>query len=122
MYVNYCKNKPDSTQLILEHAGNYFDVSMTCGCENKIVQSLSVTSDHMTVRLYAGNSTEAPAGQHHLILPDQACAENHQVSASPEGEPLRRISLLRFPSAYFLVVMVSLCVCVCGCVGAADLL
>uniref|UniRef100_A0A1A8BP83 non-specific serine/threonine protein kinase n=1 Tax=Nothobranchius kadleci TaxID=1051664 RepID=A0A1A8BP83_NOTKA len=25
MYVNYCKNKPDSTQLILEHAGNYFD-------------------------------------------------------------------------------------------------
>lgn len=29
MYVNYCKNKPDSTQLILEHAGNYFDVSTT---------------------------------------------------------------------------------------------
>ncbi len=27
MYVNYCKNKPDSTQLILEHAGGYFDVS-----------------------------------------------------------------------------------------------
>lgn len=26
MYVNYCKNKPDSTQLILEHAGPYFDV------------------------------------------------------------------------------------------------
>ncbi|KAK2903390.1 hypothetical protein Q8A67_008103 [Cirrhinus molitorella] len=25
MYVNYCKNKPDSTQLILEHAGAYFD-------------------------------------------------------------------------------------------------
>uniref|UniRef100_A0A1A8QPB2 Trio Rho guanine nucleotide exchange factor n=1 Tax=Nothobranchius pienaari TaxID=704102 RepID=A0A1A8QPB2_9TELE len=25
MYVNYCKNKPDSTQLILEHTGNYFD-------------------------------------------------------------------------------------------------
>ncbi|XP_034729069.1 triple functional domain protein isoform X5 [Etheostoma cragini] len=25
MYVNYCKNKPDSTQLILEHAGHYFD-------------------------------------------------------------------------------------------------
>uniref|UniRef100_A0A672T5G1 non-specific serine/threonine protein kinase n=1 Tax=Sinocyclocheilus grahami TaxID=75366 RepID=A0A672T5G1_SINGR len=25
MYVNYCKNKPDSTQLILEHAGGYFD-------------------------------------------------------------------------------------------------
>ncbi|XP_023816065.1 triple functional domain protein isoform X5 [Oryzias latipes] len=25
MYVNYCRNKPDSTQLILEHAGNYFD-------------------------------------------------------------------------------------------------
>ncbi|XP_076827422.1 LOW QUALITY PROTEIN: triple functional domain protein [Brachyhypopomus gauderio] len=26
MYVNYCKNKPDSTQLILDHAGSYFDV------------------------------------------------------------------------------------------------
>ncbi|XP_028673796.1 triple functional domain protein isoform X1 [Erpetoichthys calabaricus] len=25
MYVTYCKNKPDSTQLILEHAGPYFD-------------------------------------------------------------------------------------------------
>uniref|UniRef100_A0A4W4FHZ9 non-specific serine/threonine protein kinase n=1 Tax=Electrophorus electricus TaxID=8005 RepID=A0A4W4FHZ9_ELEEL len=25
MYVNYCKNKPDSTQLILDHAGSYFD-------------------------------------------------------------------------------------------------
>uniref|UniRef100_A0A3P9JV87 non-specific serine/threonine protein kinase n=1 Tax=Oryzias latipes TaxID=8090 RepID=A0A3P9JV87_ORYLA len=25
MYVNYCKNKPDSTQLIVEHAGPYFD-------------------------------------------------------------------------------------------------
>uniref|UniRef100_H3DP72 non-specific serine/threonine protein kinase n=1 Tax=Tetraodon nigroviridis TaxID=99883 RepID=H3DP72_TETNG len=25
MYVSYCKNKPDSTQLILEHAGAYFD-------------------------------------------------------------------------------------------------
>uniref|UniRef100_A0A8B9JP31 non-specific serine/threonine protein kinase n=1 Tax=Astyanax mexicanus TaxID=7994 RepID=A0A8B9JP31_ASTMX len=28
MYVNYCKNKPDSTQLILDHAGPYFDVSV----------------------------------------------------------------------------------------------
>lgn len=27
MYVTYCRNKPDSTQLILEHAGSYFDVS-----------------------------------------------------------------------------------------------
>ncbi|XP_041962878.1 triple functional domain protein isoform X1 [Alosa sapidissima] len=25
MYVHYCKNKPDSTQLIVEHAGTYFD-------------------------------------------------------------------------------------------------
>uniref|UniRef100_A0A8C8J338 non-specific serine/threonine protein kinase n=1 Tax=Oncorhynchus tshawytscha TaxID=74940 RepID=A0A8C8J338_ONCTS len=25
MYVNYCKNKPDSSQLILEHAGSFFD-------------------------------------------------------------------------------------------------
>lgn len=28
MYVTYCKNKPDSTQLILDHAGSYFDVSV----------------------------------------------------------------------------------------------
>lgn len=28
MYVNYCKNKPDSTQLILDHASSYFDVSV----------------------------------------------------------------------------------------------
>lgn len=32
MYVNYCKNKPDSTQLILEHAGPYFDVSTYWCC------------------------------------------------------------------------------------------
>ncbi|KAF7707997.1 triple functional domain protein-like isoform X2 [Silurus meridionalis] len=25
MYVNYCKNKPDSTQLIVDHASSYFD-------------------------------------------------------------------------------------------------
>ncbi|XP_047667452.1 triple functional domain protein-like isoform X2 [Tachysurus fulvidraco] len=25
MYVNYCKNKPDSTQLILDHGSSYFD-------------------------------------------------------------------------------------------------
>lgn len=28
IYVDYCKNKPDSSQLILEHAGTFFDVSM----------------------------------------------------------------------------------------------
>lgn len=33
MYVNYCKNKPDSTQLILEHAGPYFDVSKALNCQ-----------------------------------------------------------------------------------------
>lgn len=27
IYVDYCKNKPDSSQLILEHAGSFFDVS-----------------------------------------------------------------------------------------------
>lgn len=27
IYVTYCKNKPDSSQLILEHAGTFFDVS-----------------------------------------------------------------------------------------------
>ena len=46
MYVNYCKNKPDSTQLILEHAGNYFDVSIACGDENEAKRSLSL--DHIT--------------------------------------------------------------------------
>ncbi|KAJ0065818.1 hypothetical protein NL108_000035 [Boleophthalmus pectinirostris] len=35
MYVNYCKNKPDSTQLILEHAGPYFDELLTCCEEGK---------------------------------------------------------------------------------------
>lgn len=30
MYVTYCKNKPDSNQLILEHAGTFFDVSSNC--------------------------------------------------------------------------------------------
>lgn len=30
MYVTYCKNKPDSSQLILEHAGTFFDVSSYC--------------------------------------------------------------------------------------------
>uniref|UniRef100_A0A8C3LPC4 non-specific serine/threonine protein kinase n=1 Tax=Chrysolophus pictus TaxID=9089 RepID=A0A8C3LPC4_CHRPC len=30
MYVTYCKNKPDSNQLILEHAGTFFDVSSYC--------------------------------------------------------------------------------------------
>lgn len=27
IYVDYCKNKPDSSQLILEQAGTFFDVS-----------------------------------------------------------------------------------------------
>lgn len=27
IYVDYCKNKPDSSQLVLEHAGTFFDVS-----------------------------------------------------------------------------------------------
>lgn len=26
IYVTYCKNKPDSNQLILEQAGSFFDV------------------------------------------------------------------------------------------------
>lgn len=29
IYVDYCKNKPDSSQLILEHASTFFDVSIT---------------------------------------------------------------------------------------------
>lgn len=27
IYVDYCKNKPDSSQLVLEQAGTFFDVS-----------------------------------------------------------------------------------------------
>nr|XP_005911938.2 PREDICTED: LOW QUALITY PROTEIN: triple functional domain protein [Bos mutus] len=37
MYVTYCKNKPDSTQLILEHAGSYFDeIQQRHGLANSI--------------------------------------------------------------------------------------
>uniref|UniRef100_A0A8C0FTC3 non-specific serine/threonine protein kinase n=1 Tax=Bubo bubo TaxID=30461 RepID=A0A8C0FTC3_BUBBB len=37
MYVTYCKNKPDSTQLILEHAGAYFDeIQQRHGLANSI--------------------------------------------------------------------------------------
>lgn len=44
MYVNYCKNKPDSTQLILEHAGNYFDVSDALWLKNKSLSEISQAS------------------------------------------------------------------------------
>uniref|UniRef100_A0A3P8YC19 non-specific serine/threonine protein kinase n=1 Tax=Esox lucius TaxID=8010 RepID=A0A3P8YC19_ESOLU len=37
MYVNYCKNKPDSSQLILEHAGSFFDeIQQRHGLANSI--------------------------------------------------------------------------------------
>uniref|UniRef100_A0A8C7GVX6 non-specific serine/threonine protein kinase n=1 Tax=Oncorhynchus kisutch TaxID=8019 RepID=A0A8C7GVX6_ONCKI len=37
MYVNYCKNKPDSSQLILEHAGCFFDeIQQRHGLANSI--------------------------------------------------------------------------------------
>lgn len=48
MYVSYCKNKPDSTQLILEHAGAYFDVSYN---PVYLYQSYLVVTDS-TVREY----------------------------------------------------------------------
>ncbi|MGH0133719.1 UNVERIFIED_CONTAM: hypothetical protein FKN15_053342 [Acipenser sinensis] len=35
VYVTYCKNKPDSSQLILEHAGSFFDELLTCCEEGK---------------------------------------------------------------------------------------
>lgn len=41
MYVTYCKNKPDSTQLILEHAGSYFDVS------NRLLKSCEVSKSYL---------------------------------------------------------------------------
>lgn len=34
IYVNYCKNKPDSSQLVLEHGGSFFDVSGHLGFSN----------------------------------------------------------------------------------------
>lgn len=46
-----------------------------------------VQSPHRSPLLMTGNSTEAPTGQLHLILSDQASAENHQVSAPAEGKP-----------------------------------
>ncbi|KAM4608414.1 LOW QUALITY PROTEIN: kalirin-like [Polymixia lowei] len=37
MYVNYCKNKPDSSQVILEHAGTFFDdIQQRHGLANSI--------------------------------------------------------------------------------------
>lgn len=42
IYVDYCKNKPDSSQLILEHAGTFFDVSeafildIVCYCDAQV--------------------------------------------------------------------------------------
>uniref|UniRef100_A0A8C4NB02 Trio Rho guanine nucleotide exchange factor a n=2 Tax=Eptatretus burgeri TaxID=7764 RepID=A0A8C4NB02_EPTBU len=37
MYVSYCKNKPDSTQLIMEHAGTFFDeIQQRHGLANSI--------------------------------------------------------------------------------------
>nr|2KR9_A Chain A, Kalirin [Rattus norvegicus] len=37
MYVTYCKNKPDSNQLILEHAGTFFDeIQQRHGLANSI--------------------------------------------------------------------------------------
>lgn len=50
-----------------------------------------MSSDHMTLLVYAGNSTEAPTGQLHLFLSDQARAENHQVSAPAEGDASHQI-------------------------------
>lgn len=41
MYVSYCKNKPDSSQLILEHAGSFFDVSKSKSLS--FLSNLSVT-------------------------------------------------------------------------------
>ncbi|XP_072301119.1 kalirin isoform X3 [Eucyclogobius newberryi] len=37
IYVNYCKNKPDSSQLVLEHAGTFFDeIQQRRGLANSI--------------------------------------------------------------------------------------
>lgn len=64
----------------------------------------------MTPLLSAGNSTEAPTGQLHLFLSDQARTENHQVSAPAEGKPSYQISLLKWPCPYFPCCH-SFCVC-----------
>ncbi|XP_078619950.1 kalirin-like isoform X2 [Branchiostoma floridae x Branchiostoma japonicum] len=39
MYVKYCKNKPDSNQLLMEHAGNFFE-----DVQNKHSMSLTIQS------------------------------------------------------------------------------
>jgi len=127
MYVNYCKNKPDSTQLILEHAGNYFDVSNSiCFYSDTAASCLlrPVTSVFfpVCVCVMTGNPTTAPAGQLHFFLSNQASTENHQVSAPAEGNPPHhttphQISVLQQPSPPFLLSWF-----LCVCLGAADVL
>lgn len=60
MYVNYCKNKPDSTQLILEHAGNYFDVSITLVCKMRLYRPYMVFSLLLDVHRKYNRGTDWP--------------------------------------------------------------
>ena len=32
IYVTYCKNKPDSNQMLVDHAGTFFEVSLKLTC------------------------------------------------------------------------------------------
>jgi len=115
MYVNYCKNKPDSTQLILEHAGPYFDVS---GVEWVITRDIRVrfwSAGHFSVwcerisAWIAGNSTKTSSCQLHLLLPDQASPANHKVPAASQGRACLNMCLRGEISGLASFVLVFLC-------------
>lgn len=79
----------------MEHAGNYFDVSIARSCETKQGRSFKFSRSarsHNIILVWpsTGNSAKAPTGQLHLVLPYQACAENHQVSAAAEGKRTKK--------------------------------
>ncbi|KAG9340792.1 hypothetical protein JZ751_019983, partial [Albula glossodonta] len=64
MYVTYCKNKPDSSQLILEHAGSFFDeIQQRHGLVNSISSYLikpvqRITKYQLLLKVQrTGNST-----------------------------------------------------------------
>ena len=42
IYVTYCKNKPDSNHILVNHAGNFFDVSTTVLPLRRLKKSMSL--------------------------------------------------------------------------------
>ena len=43
IYVTYCKNKPDSNQMLVQNGGSYFEVSLRKNCHIPI-QQIEVTN------------------------------------------------------------------------------